>query len=262
MPGVSFFNKYCLDIDAKAFITATGISSLTQINAIDKLVKGLKGAGLWSKMYAIYPIVGGSATTHKYNLKDPRDLDAAFRLVFSGTVTHSSSGMVSNGSSGFANTKLTPSATLSLNNTHLSMYSRTAVNDATAFRDMGVSTSTVNNINMLIRFANNHRYQVNSNTLSSVAAATAAGLYVMNRVTSTDQEVYMNGVSMATAAIASSGLPSLPIYLMALNNNGATTLYSTRQYAFTTIGQGLTSGEASSLYTIVQAFQTTLGRQV
>ena len=32
-------------------------------------------------MKAIYPFVGGTATTHKFNLKDPADINAAFRLV-------------------------------------------------------------------------------------------------------------------------------------------------------------------------------------
>jgi hypothetical protein len=38
--------------------------------------------------------------------------------------------------------------------------------------------------------------------------------------------------------------------------------YSNKQYAFTTIGTGLTSTDTSNLYTLVQTFQTTLGRQV
>jgi hypothetical protein len=39
-------------------------------------------------------------------------------------------------------------------------------------------------------------------------------------------------------------------------------LYSTKQCAFATIGSGLTDGEAAALYTSIQAFQTTLARQV
>ena len=38
--------------------------------------------------------------------------------------------------------------------------------------------------------------------------------------------------------------------------------WTNRQLAFTSIGDGLTDAEASALYTAVQAFQTTLGRQV
>ncbi len=68
------------DADAQAFITATAITDLTQQTAINTLVTQLKTYGIWTKMKALYPFVGGTATAHKFNLKDPRDLDAAFRL--------------------------------------------------------------------------------------------------------------------------------------------------------------------------------------
>jgi len=70
------------DTDAQAFLTATGITDLTISNAINDLVVGLKADSLWTKYKAIYPCVGGTAFTHKFNLKDPRDLDAAFRLTY------------------------------------------------------------------------------------------------------------------------------------------------------------------------------------
>jgi len=39
-------------------------------------------------------------------------------------------------------------------------------------------------------------------------------------------------------------------------------LYSAREQAFASIGFSLTDTEASTLYTLTQALQTTLGRQV
>lgn len=133
---ILFANKYCgtftsygnaSSSEAAAFITATGITDTIQINAIRELVNNLKGFGLWSKIKAVYPMIGGSAITHKYNLKDPRDLDAAFRLVFNGGWIHSSTGAKPNGTTGYADTKLIPSVQLSLYNAHLSYYSRTQI---------------------------------------------------------------------------------------------------------------------------------------
>ena len=72
------------DPDAQAFITAAAITDPTQQAAINTLVVDLKGYSIWTKMKALYPFVGGTASAHKFNLKDPRDLDSAFRLVFSG----------------------------------------------------------------------------------------------------------------------------------------------------------------------------------
>ena len=120
MPKISF------DADAQAFITAAAITDSTQQNAINTLVLALKGYSIWTKFKAIYPIVGGTASQHKYNLKDPRDLDAAFRLTFATGWTHSVNGMLPNGTTAFADTKLIPSTAIfgSNQNIHLSYYSR------------------------------------------------------------------------------------------------------------------------------------------
>ena len=59
-----------------------------------------------------------------------------------------------------------------------------------------------------------------------------------------------------------STLVNLNYYLGALNNNGVTSFYSRKECAFATIGSGLTDGEAALLYSSIQAFQTTLARQV
>ena len=92
------------DTDAQAFITAAGITDSTQQNAINQLVLDLKSYSLWTKMSAIYPFVGGTSTTHKFNLKDPRDLDVAYRLAFFGGWTHNANGITGNGTNTYADT--------------------------------------------------------------------------------------------------------------------------------------------------------------
>ena len=89
-----------------AFLAATGITDATITTALNNLETGLTTYSLGSKMVALYPMVGGTASAHKFNLKDPRDLDAAFRLVFSGGMTHSSTGVLFNGVNGYGNTFL------------------------------------------------------------------------------------------------------------------------------------------------------------
>ena len=94
------------DPNAQAFITAAGITDITQQNAINTLVVNLKVANIWNKFKAIYPMIGGTSTTHKFNLINPADSDAAFRLLFSGGWTHSSMGIKGNGTNTIANTNL------------------------------------------------------------------------------------------------------------------------------------------------------------
>lgn len=94
---IGFFQSLGYDADAQAFFTSVegGGDILTdaQKDAVNQLVLDLKGYSLWTSMVAIYPYVGGTATAHKWNLKDPRDLDAAFRITWGSAVNHGALGV-------------------------------------------------------------------------------------------------------------------------------------------------------------------------
>jgi len=249
------------DVNAQAFINASGVTDITTIYAVNDLVISMKADGTWDKMKAIYPFVGGTATTHKFNLKDPRDLDAAFRLSFFGGVTHSSNGVLGNGTNGYANTFLTPSTSLSLNSTHVSIYSRT---DATSNNgDFGckMSTPTTSSLIGYLKFTDSKQYYImNSTTPFGITSTTntSLGLFTYNRNSSTTQNLYKNGIQINSTTKTSVALPNNDFYLLGINNGEV----SNKQFAFASIGDGLTDTEASNLYLAVQAFQTTLNRQV
>ena len=88
------------------------------------------------------------------------------------------------------------------------------------------------------------------------------GLYQSNRIISTEQTIWKNGVKKVTGALSSNTPMNLNIYIGAYNNNGSASNFSSKQCAFASIGDGLTDTQASNFYTAVQAFQTTLSRQV
>jgi hypothetical protein len=131
------FGSSVSDADAQAFITAAGITDNTQKTAINTLVLSLKANNIWQKFKAIYPFVGGTATTHKFNLINPADTNAAYRLTFTGGWTHSSTGALPNGTNAYANTYLDTQNDLSLNSGHFSFYSRTNAPTAAIRIDMG-----------------------------------------------------------------------------------------------------------------------------
>jgi hypothetical protein len=258
-PGIS------LDPDAQAFITAAGITDATQQSAINTLVTDLKGYGIWTKMKAIYPFVGGTSSTHKWNLKDPRDLDAAFRLVFSGGWTHSSNGALPNGTNAYADTKLNPNSVLINNNNSLAFYSRTDTNGL--FADMGVANATsTTQLGIYLRYSGNCLADSGTYTESRINASTSNSLGFFNsiRTSTTSFKVFKNGSSIGnnstTNTVAS--LPNFNLFLSAYNLAGAAIQYSNRQCAFAALGDGLTDTEAANLYTAVQAYQTTLSRNV
>jgi hypothetical protein len=254
-----------VDPDAQAFITAASITDPTQQSAIETLVTDLKGYGIWAKMKAIYPFVGGTASSHKFNLKDPRDLDAAFRLVFNGGWTHSATGVQGNGVNGYANTFFAPSGQYSVvDNAHFSIYSRLNQNQVDV--DLGALTSPGNYFSLAIYRpdqSNRTFYNINSNSASIVTDTNSIGFYNGTRL-GTAQKGFKNGVIHVNSTIAGGTLPSSNVYISVINQNGSPVngFYSNKEYAFSSMGDGLTDIEAADFYTAVQAFQTTLSRQV
>ena len=94
-----------IDPDSMSFINASGINDPLEILAISNLVNSLKNSGLWNKLQIIYPFVGGTSTTCKFNLKNPIDTNGAFRLSFNGGYTFDKKlGIVPNGTNTWAET--------------------------------------------------------------------------------------------------------------------------------------------------------------
>ena len=255
-----------IDADAQAFITAASITDNTQKSAINTLVTQLKTYGIWTKLKAVYPFVGGTASSHKFNLKDPRDLDAAFRLIFSGGWTHSSNGAQPNGTTGYADTKLIPSSTLNLISTHISVYLNTNYASSVDTVDMGVEDASYTNRFFIEPSTMGMVYSINnSNGVNYINTQdlNSLGLYVNNRISSTTINLFKNNIKLINdTARTSSALSVRPLYIGAHNFVGSASYLSPRRQAFASIGDGLTDAEAVNFYTAVQAYQTTLGRQV
>jgi hypothetical protein len=244
------------DPDAQAFITAAAITDNTQQNAINTLVLALKGYSIWTKMKAIYPIVGGVASSHKYNLKDPRDLDAAFRLSFASGWTHSSTGMTP--TNAFANTFLNTNTQLNVHSHSFGIYSRTNSTSGTQVYGSYASSGL---------FLQNNLTAANfvSGSLSNVISYTAnpsTSLLMLTRTSNTLSKAFRAGILLGQVTASMNSLPLFNFYLGARNNNGTPQFYSSHQLAFAFLGDGLTDTDSANLYTAVQAFQTTLGRSI
>jgi hypothetical protein len=252
------------DPDAQAFITAAGITDNTQKTAINTLVLSLKSNSIWTKMKAIYPFVGGTATTHKFNLKNPADTNAAFRLTFTGGWTHSANGATPNGVNAYANTFLVPNTILTQNSTHISYYSRTNSNLTEV--EIGAANganSFDNKLVLEIRTVNLTYYNINStSTYITHADTDSRAFYIGTRTASNVVNGFRNNLKLATGTTASAAPSTASVYLGAINRNGTVAFYSTKQCAFASLGNGLTDAEIGNFYTAVQAYNTTLGRQI
>jgi hypothetical protein len=245
------------DPDAQAFITEAAITDPTQQAAINTLVTDLKGYSIWTKMKALYPMVGGTASAHKFNLKDPRDLDAAFRLVFNGGWTHSANGATPNGVNAFADTKFIPNSNITVSSGHFSVYNRN--NDL-----VGTKIDGVNSGSTWIQM--NHSYgdfifgQIAS--YASYTPTDTRGLFILTRTANNLFKIKRNTTNLLTNTGTVTSLPTHSIYIGARNDSGSYNHQNSYQKAFASIGDGLNDTEALNFYTAVQAFQTSLNRNI
>ena len=256
-PGVP-----AIDPDAQAFITAAAITDPTQQAAINTLVVVLKGYNVWTKMKALYPFVGGTASTHKWNLKNPLNTDAAFRILWSGGVTHSSNGVQFGGVNGWGNTYLNPTSAYAVdNNVHLSFYSRTNVN--TTQVEIGSAVAASGSYLMLeIRTTGTTYFIMNRTTAFATALDTdSRAFYIGNRI-GTSEKGFKNNSNVVSLTNTALTRPNFNVYLGALNAANTPLFYTSKESAFASIGEGLTDTEAANFYTAVQAFQVALSRNI
>jgi hypothetical protein len=239
-------------------IAAGGSLTTTEQSATLQLVLDLKANSLWAPMKAIYPMVGASAAACAQNLKS-----SSFTGTFSSGWTFASTGVTPNGTSAFMNTDFNPSINSTYNNTHFSLYSRTQV--LTNSVDIGAQQN-VNRFTMEIAYSGfgfaSDQYNDATGRVS-LANSTTTGLYTSNRTTSSVFKCFRNSTQIGSTNTGASGtMPNMNVAIGASNRNNIPAFFSTKQIAFSSIGDGLTDSQVSNFYTAVQAFQTTLSRQV
>jgi len=235
-----------------AWIAATGETDLTILGALNTLETDLTTYGLTAKMKALYPMVGGTAAKHKFNFMDARDLDAAYRLVFSGGWTHSSTGALPNGTNAYADTKLNTSTVLSISSAHISHYARTTPNDGVLMGN--------ENLDCILQLSGGQLYGSLAAYFSNTTQAANAAFYMVNRPNGTNQKLIRNSTILLNDSRTSTSFSNKNILLGAYN--GGPAYPSNAEVAFSSIGNGFTDTEAANFYTAVQTFQTALSRNV
>jgi hypothetical protein len=231
-----------------AWIAITSESNTTIINALNNLETALNSYGLISKLIALYPFVGGTDLKHSYNFKNT----ALYQLAFSGGWTHNSLGIIGNGVNTFANTGIIASSTQTINGGGFGVYNRT--NNAGAYYDFQNGTS---NELLALKFSDNNLYaNAGSVVYTPIFNPDPRGLWLTDWDGS-NINTYRNGVLFQNIVKSVTSLQSTQ-YAISANFNP-----SNRNYAMAyALNDDLTPTEHANFYTAVQAFQTTLSRNV
>ena len=195
-------------------------------------------------MIAIYPVVGASAAACAQNLKS-----SSFTGTFTGC-TFASTGVTPNGTSGFMDTNCNPNLFTSW---HKSIYSRTT---NTTGRDMGIDAYDL----ILSLGGTIYSRFGSSNVVTS--NADSKGFYISTEAPTLSHKLFKNGSQLGSTQSFNGIYPNYKIFIGAISDANVANYFSSRQFTFASIGDGLTDTEAGNLNTAVQAFQTSLSRNV
>jgi hypothetical protein len=254
------------DADAVAFFgrvtTAGGSLSATEKAAVNTLVIQMKADGTWTPMKAIYPMVGASAAACAQNLKS-----SSFTGTFSSGWTFASTGVTPNGTSAYFNTNLNQSGNLTPSNNHISIYSRTNANGSLSYntQDCGITNNISYSFQVLISRGQNLANCEMGSQIIQVSNSDSRGYFLGTSTSSTSAKLYKNGSSIGTSTTTQTRTMFANNVYFGASNESTSNLavwFSPRENAFASIGDGLTDTQASNFYTAVQAFQTTLSRNV
>jgi hypothetical protein len=247
------------------FIKATGITDAALKADLDSLIIRARNHGWWDLCKVIYPFAGGTQTSCKYNLKDPRDLDAAFRISFIGSTWTFTSSSANPGDSSYGNTHFNASTQISdPNSCHLSVYSMNDNAGGNDNADIGAyDHNTATGFYLSTRTAwpdssGRPFAQISSYTMQGTLV-NGAGYFLMTKTSAFNASFYRNSSVIKTDTAATPGnLPNLDLFLGNQNypygGEPYSIGFSQRGLSFATIGSGIDNNTATLMYSDISDF--------
>jgi hypothetical protein len=244
---------------------ATGITP-TISGATRTFFQQIMSNNLWNKLYAMYPYVGGVAAAHAIDAMQTYD------LTFFGGFTHNSRGAKGNGTNGYANGLLSGNSVFGSNPASLGVYCSLQGTNNRIY-DMGLEANGPE-LNDMLTLAAKRASGVGNNTLfdhgdfpngraSTTSLASASGMTIGSSTGTTSRNVYRNGTSEASQTNSQAlQVAEKPFFIFAMASNLGAAYYSDNTQAFAFMGSGMTASEVSTFSTIINDYQTALGRNV
>jgi len=240
--------------EVQTFAAYAGITDVTQIQALDYLVDNLKSTGLWSKMHFIYPFVGGNATSHKFELLDPSN--ASRELTFTG-VTHNSTGIVGTSAANASAVSGINGGAYNTNDFSMGYYGTLKGSTASSTNESGVMYLSTR---LFISFIANASstfiyYGPTATTLTSVSVPD--GFKALSNTSTTTGDFLFNQIKYQSITKGTTALTGFFGHELSRTTNTAVNTVS-----FSYASTQLTEAELTTLNTIVEQYQTILGRNL
>jgi hypothetical protein len=263
--------------DATAYLIAARITDAAISTDVRWFVQSLKDAGLWSKIKALWPILGGTAASHAVNLKQP----ARFMLSYSGTayLAHTGNGMASthshngnaqqaDGTDVFADTGFNLAVDMAVTNGYAMHYYTNNIataNSPSDSVDMGVYGSPSEALLLSASNASNGNNPVvrAGGVLLRGTSTASTGLYTAQQSPAGLVQLVRNGVVESSAVGTATTPLNDTVYLMAMDVSQSTGYgygFSARPCQTAAITENLSASDMQAFNSLTQQLQTKRGR--
>ncbi len=260
-------------IDVQMWQYLGGSASSTTLAAMNAFCNSIDSAGLRNKFYRLNLFCGNNLTSCLI----PLYISTSWLSPNYGFLTDTNNnfnsndytetgvngGLLGNGSTKYLDTKLTLNEAGVVG--HVSCYHKGAMNTASAnvLIRGGDGTNTIGlDVQASAQGGLIRGFWSPANVASF--STNSGGHYILTRRSATDMVLYTNGSTTRGDSTVNTSVSfpvsSWSLYIFALNNVGtASSLCPTRIQGYS-VGASMTASEASSFSTIMQTFQTSLGR--
>jgi hypothetical protein len=243
--------------ETTSYAVAAGITSGTRQVDFDSFVTSAKAHGYWSKLYEFYPFFNDSGTgiANAIGMK-------GHNIVWHGTLTHTSTSVAGDGSTGYGNLGFSPTSYLgSINDGMVFVWSTTAAPTQPSWF-IGTSSNSISYFGI-----QKNGSLVNAAGLNAFTAIQSYGIggnfahfLAVNRTAASAQTVYVDTATNSGDAPTATALSSRNIFICARNNSGTASDFTNARLIFAGVGSGFTAQNMTDLYNDLAALKAALGK--
>lgn len=250
------------DADAASYLSAVlsagGSLDSTISGATNTLFSDLKTAGLYSKMLAFYPTLGGVSGSHALNGKRT---GSAYDMTFFGGWTHDSNGMKGNGTNTYGIFNIS-GGTLPSTNSHISVYGNLGGLTSSGYDlSINLNNQTGKVSQIIFDIGGNGYYEYNG--YSAVAGGDTDDFIIISRnAAGTETIRAKDEIALTDKTEPCNDIDNTREWFLGAEQgpNGAKLASTQNRYCWVGFGDKLTDAELLTYQSIVNTFQTTLGR--
>jgi hypothetical protein len=245
---------------ATTFLARTSGLSGPQTTAIQNGICTMVTDGSWALLVGLYIFPVNTATTANLNW-----ISTSYGLTAAGASppTFTSGSGYTGTTTGYFDTGFNPSTAGSIftqNSASIGECTLTSRTASQAYTAMGLQNQSNFIADMIIPFGSSgFQGPLNDANYPNFIVGNVQGSFVVSRQASTSVSMYINGSSVATPADTSGALQNMDIYIFAQNNAGTAASFDQDELGYVYFGQGMTSGQVSTINSDLHALLVALG---